>query len=567
MDTLLTLLAVALILLPGWALWLRLAAPQPSAEVAITGLAFSTAVAMVALYALSHVGLAAFVAAWLPALAWAAYQLKVQRPRFRVEAALAALALAAAAVRFLPALLQEFPPGWDPYFHLLVVRLIEQSGAHVASLSPFEEIRINYPTGTHLLTALIVKCTGASRYGVYQALLALFGSLTCLQVYAWVHAASGNRRWALYSMAAYAFLAVMGSLEYYRWGGLPNLMGMYLLAGCLTLLAQADAGERRWWALPPMYVAIALSNHHVLMTAMGTLLCLLAWYALRPGRRADARRLLLGACVAAAVAAPLFADLLLSRGGGIHDTGLLVPQEEPNSLWSIARGYGAAFFLAVLAGAVLYARAPRAWPLRAEILLPAAAMLALFVLFEHAGRALMVALYRVDVAPFTPSRFVTDLVYPLSAFAGLAFLALERRLARPLLALVVLLFATNAGPYARLFAPVIDADRLAAYRWIEANTRPETLVFDLFVHAPVLSNRAALHTALPSSELVGKAVKRQLMYRLQAGEVDVETSGLPMVLVAYGALPPGAPPATWRHGAVSIVDVNPKLSALLPAAR
>jgi hypothetical protein len=568
MDTALTLLAAGLILLPGWALWLRITGPQPSTEVAITGLAFATAVAMVALYALSYLSLAAFIVAWLAAAAWGIYQVSVLRPLIRIDRALALLALGAAAIRFAPVLFQDFPPGWDPYFHLLVVRLIEQSGAHVASLSPFEDIPINYPTGTHLLVALIVKCTGASRYGVFQAVLALFGTLTCLQVYAWVSAATANKRWALYAMAAYAFLALQGSIDYYRWGGVPNLVGMYLLAGCLTLVAQRDAGERRWWALPPMYLAIAVSNHHVLFTAFAVMGGLLVWLALDSRRRRDARRLLAGGCIAAVVAVPYLGYHFFSTGG-IHDTGLLTYIDEPNALWSIALGYGAVFFLAVLAGIGLYARDPRSRRVGAELLLPAAVMLALFVLFEYGGRQLMLVLYQRPIAPFTPSRFVTDAVYPLSAFAGLAFLELEQRMQRSVLIAVVALFATNAVSYAKQFEPQIDPDRAAAYAWVEANTRPNTLVIAVWVHTPVLTNRASYYTALPSSEQSTKAGNRLLLERMISGEVRVETTSYPVVLINQGPLPPLAPRSAilWQRGAIAVLDVNPSVSALLRAPR
>src|SRR5688572_21143860 len=323
METALTLLALALILLPGWVLWLRLTGPRPSQEVAITGLSFAAGLALLALFVCAYFSLTLFAAAWLCAAAAAAWRLLRRPPRIRLDGTLALLALGAAAIRFAPVLVQDFPQGWDPYFHLLVVRLIEQRGAQVFTLSPFEEIPINYPIGTHLLVALIAKCTGASRYGVFQAVLALFGVLSCLQVYAWVSAASGNRRWALHAMAAYAFLALVGSLDYYRWGGVPNLLGMYLLAGCLTLVAQRDAGERRWWALPPMYLAIALCSHHVLMAAAAALAALLAWLALQPDRRSDAKRLLAGGCAAAAVGVPFLLHKFTASEYGIHDTGLL----------------------------------------------------------------------------------------------------------------------------------------------------------------------------------------------------------------------------------------------------
>jgi hypothetical protein len=565
MDTTLTVAAVVLLLLPGWALWLRIVGPQPSPEVAISGLPFALALAMVALHLCAYFSLTAFVVLWLPAAAAAAYSLYRQRPALRFDRALIALAALAAAIRFAPALLEDFPPGWDPYFHLLVSRLIEADWAHVAMLSPFEDIRINYPTGTHLLLALVTGCSGVSRYSVFQTLMVLFASLSCLQVYAWVHAATDNRRWALYALAAYGFLAVQGSLGYYAWGGLSNLVGMYILAGCLTIVAQRDAGERRWWALAPMYLGVMLASHHVLMVAFAVLLGMLLWLARDPQRRADARRLALGGCAAAALGVPFLLHHFLT-GPGIHATGLLRYDEPPNTLWHVATSFGLAFFASILAGAVIFALAPRRWPLRAELLLPAAIMLVLFALFEYGGKLLMLWLYQRPLSPFTPSRFLTDAVYPLSAFSALLFLALERRIGRSVLPAVALLFLTNHGFYRPYFDFVIDPNRLAAYRWVEANTRPDTLVFDQFVHAPVLTNRAASETALPSSELSVVAPKRLLMQRMQSGEVPIEATDYPVVRFSYGAAAPHAPGSTLllQRGPVTVLDLNPRVPARLP---
>lgn len=566
MDTALTLLAIALILLPGWVLWARLLDPnQLSQETAITGLSFALALAMLVLHVCAYLSLTLFVALWLCAAAIALYTLTTRRVGIALDRTLVALALAAAVIRFLPVLVQEYPIGWDPNFHLLVVRLIEQQWALVTWLSPFEDMRINYPTGTHLLVALIAKCTGASIYAVYQAVLALFGSLTCLQVYAWVQAATGNRRWSLYAMAAYAFLAVQGSIGYYEWGGVPNLIGMYLLAGSLTVVAQRDAGARRWWALPPMYLAIALSSHHVLMVAFAVMLVLLAWLAMDRARRDDARSLFLGGCAAAVVGVPFLAHHFLSAGHDIHASRLLTYGEPQNTPWLIVSGCGIVFCAAVLTGAALYARDRRSHPLRAELLLPAAVMLALFALFEYGGRALLVALYQRPIAPFTPSRFITDAVYPLSAFAGLALLRLEERTGRWVLPLAVALFLTNARAYATYFEPAIDPDRLAAYRWVESNTRADTLVIDSWVQAPVVTNRASANMALPSSEWAAKAPKRRLLSQIQSGELRAESTGYAIVMVYYDPLPAGAEPRAilWQRGRISIIDVNQRVTARL----
>lgn len=567
MDSALTVLAAALILLPGWALWLRLAGPQPTQETAISGLSFALALAMLVLYVVAHASLAAFVVVWAVAVAVACARLIGRPPRFPVDRTLALLALGAAAVRFLPALLQDYPPGWDPNFHLLVIRLIEQKGALVATLSPFEDIPINYPTGSHLMVALVAKVTGASVYSVFQVVLALFGSLSCLQVYALAHAATENRRWALYAMVAYAFLAWAG-LGYYEWGGLPNLLGMYLLAGCLTVVMQREAGERRWWVLPIMWCAIALSNHHVLMAAFGVMLAVLCSLALQPARRADAKSLLSGACVAAAFAAPRLAYQFAPRQQSIHETGLLLYGEPEITLWSLLGHTGAVFLVAVVAGLVLYGRDPQRRALRRELLLAGAVLACLFVLFEYGGRFVMLAVYQRPISPFTPSRFLTDAAYPLSVFAGLALLEIERWLRRWTMPAACLLFLTHAPAYAKQFAPAVDANRRAAYLWVAANTRPDTLVIDPWVQAPVLTGRASSHTALPSSELWARASKRKLLQRISSGQTPVASARAPVILITYGQEPLVPPERILlRHGYGYVVDLNPKLSARLRARR
>jgi hypothetical protein len=562
MDTLLTLLAVALILLPGWALWLRLAGPQPSPEVAITGLSFALALALLALHLCAYFSLTLFVALWLPAAALAAWRLRANPPRLRFDRTFVLIALAAAAIRFLPALGREYPLGWDPYFHLLVVRLMEEKWAHVFRLNPFEDIPLNYPSGSHLLVALITKCAGASRYTVFQTLLALFASLSCLQVYAWVQAATNNRRWALYAMAAYAFLAVWGSIDYLGWGGLPNLLGMYMLAGCFALIAQREAGERRWWALPPMYLAIGVCSHHVLMCAFGAMAALLLCLVLDPKRRADAKRLALSGALAALVGVPYLVHHF--AGWDMHSSGLLVYGELEHR---IVAAYGAVFFLAVVFGAGLYARNPRARPLHVELLAPAAAMLLLYVLLEYGGRELMMALYQRPVTPFTPNRFLTDAVYPLSAFAGLAFLMLEERLGQWVLVGVALLFLTNAQQYALYFKKEIDDDRAAAYRWVEANTRRDTLVIDRSYHTPVLTNRPSINTALPSSELSGNAKNGPMLLRIARHEVPAELAGAPVIVITDRSTPYAPPPGIllMRYPQGEIIDLNPRISARLPS--
>jgi hypothetical protein len=92
--------------------------------------------------------------------------------------------------------------------------------------------------------------------------VALFPILACLTPAALYCVALRllKSRTACYAAVVYSVLAVWGSLDYYRWGGLPNHLGMLFLLG---LVGTALAPRRR--STVPIFAVLAASlivTHH-----------------------------------------------------------------------------------------------------------------------------------------------------------------------------------------------------------------------------------------------------------------------------------------------------------------
>src|SRR5204863_5520077 len=119
----------------------------------------------------------------------------------------------------------------DPSFHTLIAQKILNSGTIPTDWLPFETVKLNYPVGSHILIAETARLTRIPVYIVFKSLFPVLASLTTLSMYCLALRLLGNRHAAWCGAVAYSFFAVWGSLDYYRWGGLPNLLGMLFLLG------------------------------------------------------------------------------------------------------------------------------------------------------------------------------------------------------------------------------------------------------------------------------------------------------------------------------------------------
>ena len=175
--------------------------------------------------------------------------------------------------------------------------------------APYEQIPLNYPYGPHVFIAEISLLTGIAPDQVFGVLLNLLTPLaTGLALYAFARQAWRSTGAALGAVAAYMFLGNWGSLDYGRWGGLPNALGCFLL---LAFLLVFFARGHEWTHViigGLLLGAIPLAHHHVMLTTAlllagyGVCLGLLALFKAPPGLGHVAARQLLRLTLIALVA-------------------------------------------------------------------------------------------------------------------------------------------------------------------------------------------------------------------------------------------------------------------------
>jgi hypothetical protein len=567
LEILAILLFLVLLPLPGAVLWMRFAKLDRTAEDRIDALALGMAASLCILYASALVSLQFFGWLWPLAAIISIAVLRrtgIARPGWPGETRLlSAILVLYLVLRLLPTFFQEYPHGWDPYFHLVLADKISQAQGMVFDWTPYETTRLNYPLGSHLLLALGALATGAPPHKVFVVAVPFFTALTATQIYVLAWRAAADRELALYAAAAYAFMAVLGSLDYLRWGGLPNLIGMYLFVALLCVLAQQD---RRGWgaraAFATLFVGLSLVHHHAMLAA-GISLGWMLLYFLAKREIASASPVLQGLAFSAVLGAPYFVWYLV-RAPSVAETGILPYTEKMATPESLMSDIGPIFFFAVLFGILLYLlRRPRQ-PLSPVLLQALVGLLLCYVLLEYGSRLASRYLLGREIAPFTPSRFITDAVVLLSVFAGLFLRQIKAaigRSARFMLSLIVASLAFNFTAYARAFEPVIAPEKLAGFVWLREHARPDALVFDPSFAASYLTRRASSHMPYPASEPQTTASVRRLVAEIVAANGRIpRAAGQRQIIYLYSGDPNAFPASQilWKHrSGLMAVQLNP----------
>ncbi len=450
-----------------------------------------------------------------------------------VSAAIAALPLAAHAI----------PQGWDPSFHVLLASTTVATG-HLPTWTPFEQIPLNYPYGPHIFIAEISLLTGIAPDQVFGVLLNLLAPLaTGLALYTFARQVWRLGSAALGAVAAYALLGNWGSLDYGRWGGLPNALG------CLLLLAFLAVFFARGHALTRVLVggvllgAIPLAHHHVMLTTA----LLLIGYGVYLGVRALIHRGRAGRNVArwqlwrlglmalvASVTVSYYAVPYALHARDVQNSDVLrYPDHfaglifEKNGwlLWALA-GLGLvalAMFRRPPMNALfasLFAR--RQTGALAFSLVASTLLLVAFLLGYYGYRAYSLRVYHQPYAAFTPTRFLTDLTYLLAVFAGPPLALLWRwageipwrrgvwwsAIARSALraAIVLSLIATAVVTIQSQFVSNeghLQPGEAAAFAWIQRHTPANAVIVNLDPMnrwAPYFTRREVTTTPVPVSE-------------------------------------------------------------------
>lgn len=382
--------------------------------------------------------------------------------------------------RFAAASMHQFPLGWDPVFHLLLAKKILLTNTLITDWRPFRDIGLNYPIGTHNLLVFFTVVTGAPLELVFNALIPFLGVINTWQIFAMVRRVTSRDDYGIYGAFAYGMLALYGSIDYYRWGGLPNQLGMTFLLGALQLLAAAPSRYGQISMAALFLAAIPLTHHHVMISAgvIGALYVLGLIYEKR--RREVRSSFVVGLC--AAVLASPFLWSYLARAHTVGQTNIMAFSEDISDPMLIPDRLGYAFFALALYGFWGYKRRLVRFERQATFVGIAAGLFGLFLLLGYVVPLTTQVILGRQISPFTPSRFLTDAAYFLSlpAAFGIVLLRDKTRWSTVRLSIVLLVLAlSNKDQWRELFKRVPVAPELVtAYRWIEREAPRNVVLCD-----------------------------------------------------------------------------------------
>jgi hypothetical protein len=552
-----TACALLVLALPGlvWAWWCY-PAPDGATRLSI-GLALGLALQMFLLILLglgpgitrASVALLTLVLTFVAVLlAWCTHLPRHGRLRqWRRYAVQIALALGALLVpRVIPLFIDTVPQGWDSSFHSLLASTTVATG-RLPTWAPYEPIPLNYPYGTHLVIAALALLTGIAPDAVFAVLLSvLVPLLTGLALYALTRRVLRRHDIAIGAVIAYGLLGNLGSLDYTRWGGLPNAFGFALLLVFLLVLFAPGFAAYRIFVGGILLGSIVLAHNHVMLTA-GLMLGAYAGFLVVRGqgigrhRRESGQigdiaarqafwRLVLTSLVALA-ATGFYVIPLLLRAGQLQDTSVLRLIETVDGFPFAGNGW-VLWGLALVGAGLLYIpwfgysqirRAGRggARESRAFVAIALATLAVAFCLGYYGYRAYALHIYHRPYTAFTPSRFLTDMTYFLAIYAGIALAALwqigtRRRaiqlaamprlaaegqasnwrliipwacLVRVTLVVVVLMTATvtiwqQVFVGNRVLPGILAPGELEAFSWIKVHTPKNALVINVDPSAP-----------------------------------------------------------------------------------
>jgi hypothetical protein len=438
-------------------------------------------------------------------------------------------------MRSLPLFGREYPLGWDSYFHLVLADKILRVGRAISDWRPFENIELNYPIGSHLLLALIADIAKVQVHKVFNLAIIIFTALTGMQVFAVVSRAVRSLEIGLYAGASYLFLAALGSLAYSLWGGLPNLIGMYLFFGLLSLLHREDLPDWRMAiSFAILFLSISLVHHHAMLTAAWVLAWQLIYFRWIHPDPAQTRRLTMGLTCSAILGSPYFLDYLL-KVWKFGETGI------GEFVETLSRPYfGDGFLFAMLFGILIYFSYKSVQKVSRSLLQAISSLLVIFVLFQYLSRVLSLAVLGKTIAPFTPSRFLTDCVGLLSVFPALFLFHLKTWCGRSTswaVGLILAGFLFNWPFYRDTFRREIPESNVRAYHWIRENAADNAIIIDPSIHASYLTQRMSSNMPIPTSEFLKLATNRRMTEKISRSEIPPEALERQILVVTRGSPP------------------------------
>lgn len=442
----------------------------------------------------------------LPALAWLALRKQhasSTRSFFRIAPFL--VVLLAFLVRLAPYLPHtDWYGGGDMRFHNILAKSIMINDSLPLTWEPFAGIPVNYPLGGHLLAAFISRHAMLPVHTVLNVLLCLYGALSAGMIYLLSLSLFKSRPAALISSIAYGFTALAGSLDYVRWGGMPNSMAMLLLLLMVRELIQGqrtDAAGHSGYLAPALISAAIILSHHYSALAMFLLSAALLFFT--PLRKLSLRSL------ACSISGLLLALLVLHAAGhipgdtNIGQTSAFRFYEHPISLAEAAMSLNLPFVFLGIFGLWVIIR-HRIPPPLSLITAWVTAYFSAFVFLEYGYRLAVFSLTEGQhfFTALTPSRLIADLAYPLSLSAGA--LVMHIKLKHYTAHAVAVLCAVGLASCFLFFLSVHGATGIPgsseAITWISKNVPPDSIIVGSLPHLEYRSWRRTSAPPIPASE-------------------------------------------------------------------
>ncbi|MBI3537786.1 MAG: hypothetical protein HY070_09545 [Chloroflexi bacterium] len=512
-------LALIVLISPGAALAWRFLRALAAPERFVLALAAGLAIAIYANFVLTLVNLnlasIAFVAAFGFCLLYLLAAFVKTKSRFSLRALssygwLVAIVSGAIILRLYPLYVSEYPGGADTVFHLILARKITLNGILPTDWTPFETIAVNYTLGGHAFIAQISELAGIPLHRAFALIMVALAGMSTALVYVIGKNFFGRDSLARASAFAYAFIANLGSLDYYRWGGLPNETAMTLLLAAFALLWCArDRASGIFAAIT--FASIYFVHHHSMLVVFLLAASIVGalWFT---AQRDDARRFAAIFALSLAIASFWLVPYAL-RIGKLSETlitGFWIFFVRP---WEIPTELGIVFTLLIIPGLIALARDWSRWRATRVLIwgVWTGVLLAAFFFLEYVYRALTKLLTGNAVTVFTPEHFLTDAVYPLAFAAGWTLERAAEYFTRRFGARGKILIATGAAALiigvggmivsgqARV---VIQPDEIALYDWIRAQTAPNAMFLENPMWLEYVTWREGSLTPLPVTEPV-----------------------------------------------------------------
>jgi hypothetical protein len=467
------------------------------------------------------------------------------------------------------------PQGVDASFHCVVAQRQLDAGMVTNTLWPLEDLKLNYPVGSHLWLAVAAKWTGLAIHEVFRHSFAIVLCASALIIAAWAERLYGTAFHGAAASLAFMFCSIHASLFPYTWGGLPSQMAMWLGMAAIFCVVHLS-GTVGLAAGALLFAATAMVHHHTMVALLGgTGIIAVLGGIMSQRHRLLCRRLLLSLAAATALAV-IYVVPLVTRFSEVGKTGILT-YSEPfgwpwDHLWSwptesIARALTFAnagiTVLSLVLGLKIQLKSD-ARAARTLLLALAACWLIGFCTLDYGSRLVAYCMGRPLGQPFTPSRFLFDAQFVLAILAGGGLVRIWEWLRRPAFryALVSLLGCGAIVQTAPRWEPFLDDLLIPLGKWADSNLPANALVTGTRgVWVTYIFHRESTSLFIPISEPV--APQRTRLKDMLANRSSSQTwhqwrqrLGKPIYVV--GLVDNEKGPPLFVSSPFAIYDMNPE---------